>query len=68
MESQMHKINRNLITGWLVIVGVLFVAYCGEVLKQERTLAYLICFTAVTALPAFFCTGKIPTAMNSGIS
>ncbi len=57
MDSQIKKINRNLITGWMVIVGVLFVAYCGEVLKGERTLAYLVAFTATTALPAFFCLG-----------
>ena len=55
MDSHIKKINRNLITGWMVIVGVLFVAYCGEVLKGERTLAYLMAFMATTALPAFFC-------------
>lgn len=55
MNSQIHKINRNLITGWLVIVGVLFVSYCGEVIKGERTLQYLVLFMLVTSVPAFFC-------------
>lgn len=55
MDSQIKKINRNLIIGWMVIVGVLFVAYCGEVLKGERTLVYLAVFMATTALPALFC-------------
>ena len=55
MNSHVHKINRDLIMGWLVIVGVLFIAYCGEVLKGERTVQYLIIFMLVTALPAFFC-------------
>ncbi len=55
MKSHVHKINQNLVAGWLLIVGVLFVSYLGEVLKGERTLSYLIVFMAVTALPAFFC-------------
>lgn len=55
MDSQTHKINRNLVIGWLVIVGVLFVSYCGEVIKGERNIPYLIIFMLVTALPAFIC-------------
>lgn len=55
MNTHEHKINHNLIMGWLFIVGVLFVTYCGEVIKGERTVPYLIVFMLVTALPAFFC-------------
>ncbi len=55
MNSHIKKINRDLIIGWMVIVGVLFAAYCGEVLKGERTYIYLLVFMAATALPAFFC-------------
>ena len=45
-------INRDLICGWLLIVIILFVSYLLEVIKGERTLAYLLVFTAVTAVPA----------------
>lgn len=55
MDSHTHKINRDLIIGWLIIVGVLFVSYCGEVLKGTRTVPYLIVFMLATAVPAFFC-------------
>lgn len=55
MNSQVHKINRNLIMGWLFIVIVLFVSYCGEVIKGERTVSYLLVFMLITAAPAFFC-------------
>lgn len=52
MESQKHIINRNLIIGWTAIVTILFIAYAGEVLKGERTLAYLIVFMLFTGIPA----------------
>ncbi len=55
MDSHVREINRNLITGWLVIVGVLFVAYCGEVIKGQRSIFYLAAYMLVTALPAFYC-------------
>lgn len=55
MNTLVHKINRNLVMGWLVIVGVLFVSYCGEVFKGERTWGYLLVFMLATALPALFC-------------
>lgn len=55
MDTHVRKINRDLVIGWLIIVGVLFVSYCGEVLKGERTIGYLIVFMLITALPAFFC-------------
>lgn len=55
LSSQVRKINRDLVIGWLIIVAVLFVSYCGEVIKGERTVAYLSVFMLATALPAFFC-------------
>lgn len=55
MDSHVKKINRDLIIGWLVIVGILFVSYCGEVIKGERTVAYLCVFMIFTTLPALFC-------------
>ena len=55
LDSHTHKINRNLVIGWLIIVGVLFVSYCGEVIKGTRTVPYLIAFMIATAVPAFFC-------------
>lgn len=55
MDSHIHKINRDLIIGWMVIVGVLFVSYCGEVLKGERSIPYLIAFMLVTGIPPLVC-------------
>lgn len=55
MDSHVRKINRSLVIGWLIIVAVLFVAYFGEVLKGERTAAYLAAFMLATAVPAFIC-------------
>ena len=52
MNSHYHRINRNMITGWLIIVSVLLVTYTGEVLKGERTVAYLLVFIPVVVLPA----------------
>lgn len=54
MDSHFRKINRNMITGWLIIVIVLFVTYVGEVIKGERTIAYLIAFLSAVILPALF--------------
>ena len=51
MNSQVQKINRNLVVGWMVIVAVLFVSYCGEVLKGERQIGYLCVFMLATAVP-----------------
>ena len=54
MNSHFRKINRNMVTGWLIIVVVLFVTYVGEVIKGERTIAYLIAFLSAVILPALF--------------
>lgn len=54
MDSHFRKINRNMVTGWLIIVIVLFVTYVGEVIKGERTIAYLIAFLSAVILPALF--------------
>lgn len=55
MSALIKKLNRNMITGWLIIVGVLFVTYTLEVVKGERTIPYLIAFLTVTVLPAVIC-------------
>ncbi len=55
MDTHVREINRNLVAGWLVIVGVLFTAYLGEVLKGQRSWTYLVVYMAATALPAFLC-------------
>lgn len=55
MENNEHKINRNLIIGWLLIVVILLVAYFGEFLKGQRTAQYMAVFSAVTAIPAIVC-------------
>ncbi len=56
MDAHVHKINRDLIIGWWVIVLILFVSYSGEVIKGERTLVYLIVFMLFTMLPPLACT------------
>lgn len=40
-----------MLTGWLIIIAVLLAAYAGEVVKGERTLAYLLCFIPVVLVP-----------------
>lgn len=56
-DSHVHKINRDLIVGWMAIVIILFISYTGEVLKGQRTFEYLCVFMAVAALPALICFG-----------
>lgn len=41
-----------MITGWLIIVGVLFVTYTIEVFKGLRTIPYLVVFLLLTVAPA----------------
>lgn len=53
--THVHKINRDLIFGWMAIVFILFISYVGEVLKNERTVSYVVVFMMVTAIPAFIC-------------
>ena len=52
MNSHTRRINRNMITGWSIIVIVLFVTYIGEVIKGERTFVYLCVFMSAVLLPA----------------
>ena len=42
MESNERKINKNLMTGWVIIVVVLLVAYFGEYLKGDRSGVYML--------------------------
>lgn len=51
-DSHVRKINRNLVYGWMLIVLILFVSYTLEVVKGQRSLAYLVVFMVVTAVPA----------------
>lgn len=53
--THVHKINRDLIFGWMAIVLILFVSYVGEVLKNERTVSYVVVFMMVAAIPALIC-------------
>lgn len=55
MDSHVRKINRNLVAGWMIIVGILFFSYMGEVLKGQRSFTYLFEFMIVTAVPALIC-------------
>lgn len=58
MEANDKRLNRNLLLGWSIIVGVLFVAYTGEVVKGVRSGSYLFYFMLCTALPALLCWWK----------
>ena len=51
MDPYNKKINRLMLGEWLVIIIVLMVSYTGEVLKGERTTAYLLSFLPVLLLP-----------------
>lgn len=55
MKQDKHKINRNLIIGWIIIVSILLIAYFGEFLKGERPDSYTTAFSLVTAIPAIIC-------------
>lgn len=51
-------INRNMIIGWIIIAGILLVAYFGEYIKGTSSLEYILMFYAATVLPPAFCTIK----------
>lgn len=51
MNNHNKEINKSLIAGWLLIAGILFVSYLGEVIKGERTIEYFLVFMAVTGIP-----------------
>lgn len=52
MDTHVKKLNRSMIIGWLIIVGILFAAYIIEVVKGGRDLPYLLLFLALTVIPA----------------
>ena len=54
MDDHVKKINRSLVTGWLLIVLILAVAYIMEVVKGERSISYLVIFMIFTVAPASF--------------
>ncbi|MCR4763313.1 MAG: diguanylate cyclase [Lachnospiraceae bacterium] len=49
------RINRDIVLGWGVIVGVLFVGYLAEVYKGQRTLGYALLFMLVNCLILLLC-------------
>ncbi|MBR5422120.1 MAG: diguanylate cyclase [Lachnospiraceae bacterium] len=56
MTSQIKRINRCLILGWIMIVLILLVSYSVEVVKGDRDISYLLAFIAVTFIPAAIST------------
>ena len=54
-DETLKKINRCLISAWLVIVAVLLITYYIEVLKGNRNTDYYTLFAGVTVVPAFLC-------------
>ncbi len=55
MDSQTKRINYELLMGWTAIVAVLAVAYVGELIKDQRTIGYVLIFIAVAGIPAIVC-------------
>ena len=53
MASQLKRINRCLILGWIFIVLVLLVSYIVELFKGDRDVTYVMVFLAITMIPAF---------------
>lgn len=45
------RVNKTLLISWLVIIGILLVAYGLEVIKNERTVGYLIEFVLFMLVP-----------------
>ena len=52
MDTHMKKLNRSMVIGWLIIVGILLATYVIEVIKGGRDIYYLIYFLLVTVIPA----------------
>ena len=55
MESGIQRINRSMMSGWTVIVLVLFVTYIGEYIKGTRSAEYVLVFLVCTILPNMVC-------------
>lgn len=51
MSSHYKKINGQMLVGWFIIIVVLLVSYVGEVIKGERTIAYLLWFVPIISVP-----------------
>lgn len=51
MNSEVRKVNKTLLVSWISIVTILLIAYCVEVVKGERTTAYIMAFAAVMFIP-----------------
>lgn len=49
--NQNQEINRKLLKGWALIVGILSVAYFLELVKGTKTLPYFLIFMFLTAAP-----------------
>ena len=50
-SSHFRTINKELIVGWSIIAVILLITYTIEVIKQERTVAYLLTFVPIVVLP-----------------
>ncbi|MDO5155907.1 MAG: diguanylate cyclase, partial [Eubacteriales bacterium] len=50
-NDEIRRINKTLLTSWMVIILILLVAYSIEVVKGERTLEYIIQFGLIMIIP-----------------
>ncbi|MCQ2520812.1 MAG: diguanylate cyclase [Lachnospiraceae bacterium] len=51
MNREVRRINKTLMISWLSIILILLGAYSVEVIKQERTLTYILEFAATMVVP-----------------
>ena len=57
LENLDERINRDICLGWAGIIAILIIGYLIEVLKGQRTLAYLLVFTILNCATLLICLG-----------
>lgn len=55
MQDHVKRLNRNLLLGWTLIVGILLVSYMLEVAKGVLSSAYVVALLFVAWIPVFLC-------------
>ena len=50
-SSELKMINQGIIRGWTTIGGILLLAYMLELVKQTRSVGYIVLFMAILVVP-----------------
>ena len=58
LENLDERINRDICLGWAGIIAILIIGYLIEVLKGQRTLAYLLVFTILNCATLLICLNR----------